>query len=69
MEWLGYIGIATLVLGLLYLFAPGFLRVLDEWGKEIFVTVEQTIKYHIWIGLLFVISSAAMIYIGFVLVK
>lgn len=65
MGWLLYFGVPTLILGLLYLLAPGVIKRLDDWGRRAFISIAQTLKYHIWLGLLFTAAGIAMIYIGF----
>ena len=67
MVWLGCIGIMTLALGVFYFFLPTSLKLMDEWGKDVVVTVEHTLKYHKLLGILFLLAAVAMIYIGFVL--
>jgi hypothetical protein len=65
MAWLGYIGIMTLILGLLYLLAPNVIIKLDEWGRGVLISADQILKHRIWVGLIFAAAGAAMIYLGF----
>jgi hypothetical protein len=65
MAWLGYIGIMTLILGLLYLLAPNVIIKLDEWGRGVLISADHILKHRICVGLIFAIAGAAMIYLGF----
>ena len=65
MLWLGIIGIISLILGLIYLLGPGAITKLDELGKNVLISIDHTLKYHIWVGIFFAVAGAVMIYLGF----
>lgn len=65
MEWLIYIGVVSLFLGALYLFPADVIKKIDEWGKNVILTVDQTLGHRLWFGFFFIVAGVAMITIGF----
>jgi uncharacterized protein YjeT (DUF2065 family) len=60
------LGIIFLVVGLLYLFAPGLMKKLDEIGKKPLWKDEWTGTYRIVIGIFFIIAGLLICYTGFI---
>lgn len=60
------LGVFILVIGLLFIFAPGFLRKLNEVGNTILLTTEKTVLHRYTTGILLLIIALVLIYIAYV---
>jgi len=56
------IGAISLIIGLLFLFVPGFMIELNEQTKKVVTTDNYAIKNHRLIGIIFLITAVILLY-------
>ena len=59
------IGVFILIIGLLFIFAPGFLRKLNEVGNTVLLTTEKTVVHRYTTGILLLIIALVLIYLAY----
>ncbi|MDO9574378.1 MAG: hypothetical protein Q7I94_05220 [Candidatus Contubernalis sp.] len=59
------LGVLMVIVGLLYLFSPGLLVKLNEWGKRTLFSDEWTVGHRLLMGIFFLLVGLFVLYLIF----
>jgi len=62
--WFAVIGIGSLLLSFLYLFRPGVIEAIDEFGKKAVITSEKLLEKRKEVGVFYLIAGILLIFIA-----